>query len=109
VSHTILVISGVLLYNSIYVVFGGVFYQVMGFRSHINNLCNASSVVSTLICLLHYKLERFVVSRHGYEVLLNPYFIVFDWYFKSLRNLLLVVCGVCAFITLVFCLMEVHQ
>lgn len=109
VDHVILVVVVWMLYNSVCVVFGGMYYSSLDWPSHKDNLCNITLIVSFLGFFLLNRLERFVVKRCGDKVLLDPHFVKLEPYYKFVRNLVLVISGVVFLITLFYSFTDLHQ
>jgi len=97
------------LYNSACVVFTGMFYSARSWESHMDNVCNVSSIFASLVYILLINLELFVARRCGNGVLLNTEIGWLDSWVRLMRNLSLVVCLTVCLVTLFYFFTEVHH
>jgi len=109
INYIMLVISALLFHNSVCVFFGGNFYIVPDWQSHINNMCNVSTIVTALVYLILTNLERFVVSTCGGGIVLDPDMRDIDSRVRFMVNVLLTIFVIVFLVTLFYSFIETHH
>ena len=108
-NYIMLAFSTLLFYNSACVFFGGIFYIVPDWESHINNVCNVSTIITALVYLILTSLECFVVSTCGGGIVLDPDMRDIDWRVRLMVKVLLTIFVIAFLVTLFYSFIETHH